>query len=59
MTNDPYNEGWQAYFDNVEFSSNPYANTTADFDEWQSGWNDAHIEDDEELLSEDDEDEDT
>jgi len=37
----PYELGYQAYSDGLNYSSNPYGQTSFSAIEWQQGWNDA------------------
>lgn len=44
---DAFNEGFNAYWLEMNEDENPYSEGTNEYDDWQAGWRDA----DEEVLS--------
>ena len=43
-----YDEGWRAFQSGVNYTNNPYRDGSIESQEWNSGWSDAAIEDNEE-----------
>ena len=38
MKNDPYDDGYECYFDGISLSENPYSYQSENYLQWEAGW---------------------
>ena len=43
--NNPYDSGFNAYYEGEDLDANPFQEPSEEYDEWQSGWCNASGED--------------
>jgi ribosome modulation factor len=48
-SNDPYGKGYDAGERGITIDSNPYTIGTDDFEQWENGWYEGNIGDDDEM----------